>query len=136
MADELTFHCPMCNANLPEESRGQVDPNLCGICEDPANREPRFTDGPWQAGHGESTGQGSRLAVFSAHGSTIAVCRPTDDHEKGLANARLIAAAPDLLEAILEAIRVGVLDVTKHDNNTEEDNVTIDRVWAALGKAL
>lgn len=61
------------------------------------------TPGPWILGH-QLAYPDLRLSVHQQDGWTIALCdmrvRPTEENE---ANARLIAAAPQLLEA-LEAV--------------------------------
>lgn len=61
----------------------------------------KHTPGPWE------TRAGGRDAVFTAAGSRIALVMPRfeDEHRESaedFANARLIAAAPDLLAALEE----------------------------------
>ena len=69
--------------------------------------EPRWTPGPWQAV--KSFDPDFSFAICAQphpalRGFThiIAGIRETDDAEAAEANARLIAAAPDLLEALRE----------------------------------
>lgn len=105
VADVLSFHCPMCNADLPEESRGNVNPELCGICEDPANRPgpAAHTPGPWSW-----TNDDGRVRIMARLAPSDGLAVLTDADES---NARLIAAAPDLLEAlqdILDDLEAGV----------------------------
>lgn len=87
----------------------------------------KFTPGPWYA----MAGQGpisDQAAVFDEGDDLIADCRPIDDDvrsvEENQANARLIAAAPDLYAALEGVIAVA-------DRRTVE----FDAARAALAKA-
>jgi hypothetical protein len=62
--------------------------------------------------------------VFDEHGDSLACIEPTEDPDVASATAKLIAAAPDLLEALR-----GVLRVT--DRATDE----FDAARAAIAKA-
>ena len=81
------------------------------------------TPGPWRFAHRETLGRGYSTEVFDSEGQTIATMAwhavPTEygtttDREE---NARLIAAAPDLLEALkslrakLAALESPLIDV-------------------------
>jgi hypothetical protein len=65
------------------------------------------TPGPW------STGANSTLSIFSpivngAYKTTVAeACTQKIGIEEAEANAKLIAAAPDLLQALIEVKRIG-----------------------------
>lgn len=66
----------------------------------------KHTPGPWKYGIELSSRSGEWLISFDAgyrgRGICIAETRPGTGHEE--ANARLIAAAPELLEALEEAV--------------------------------
>lgn len=63
------------------------------------------TPGPWNRGYGNHVYRGAALAPGQ---QLIAVCQPIngwqDQLDEGFANARLIAAAPELLEVMKRAI--------------------------------
>lgn len=84
----------------------------------------RHTPGPWAywAQGKQPHGQPASFAVSSEHWR-IADCRNL--HEQGEANARLIAAAPDLLEA---------LENLENDNNAIPEHAW-NIVLAAINKA-
>jgi len=68
---------------------------------------PGHTPGPWDL----TTRRGSwDWVVFQAANPNIEICQPfhdgTEDNELGEANARLIAAAPDLFEAVRQYIEL------------------------------
>lgn len=89
-------------AVLPDDVRGQPVPYYRGlIC---------------CVSHEEPTGM---LAVVTKDGSSV----PKADWE---ANARLIAAAPDMLEALKEVVRVHSYEITL---------LVSDKVYAAIAKA-
>lgn len=67
------------------------------------------TPGPWADEH-DPLGYSGERRVWSSNGRNIALIRPVGDPEETLANAHLIAAAPDLLEA-LDAI-IGVQELS------------------------
>lgn len=86
------------------------------------------TPGPWDL----TTRRGSwDWVVFQAANPNIEICQPfhdgTEDNELGEANARLIAAAPDLLAALKGAQRIVERDFP---NGT----VAVD-IRAAISKA-
>ncbi|PWC57820.1 hypothetical protein TSH7_25070 [Azospirillum sp. TSH7] len=64
----------------------------------------KHTSGPWEAGHNDKGGYSNSMVVRPKgefpHGLWIADCGCGDDESR--ANARLIAAAPDLLKVLQE----------------------------------
>lgn len=67
--------------------------------------ETKYTPGPW------TTYRHSETTVCSASGRTVAACGGYQDnfsdggyHRENITNARLIAAAPELVEALREVI--------------------------------
>lgn len=101
--------------------------------------EPKYTPGPWKAGliGGPS---GLRPAIYGEkHGEQIADMSadliPEDENN---ANARLIAAAPELLEA-LQALFEHCAMTHKHwgeNSNLKESNAAQEAARAAISKAL
>jgi hypothetical protein len=70
------------------------------------------TPGPWLSNYSPYTAQdGAEIPAFEIHG-TEKVCDTNEDRpvEEQEANARLIAAAPDMLEA-LEFVRMMLADI-------------------------
>ena len=100
--------------------------------------EAKHTPGPWEFGPSHSsTGLAGQLVVRPAgefpHGEWVAdVGSMYDDHR--VANARLIAAAPELLEALKEVTMVldRIFDV---EDRTPEPNSISGRARAAIAKA-
>lgn len=89
------------------------------------------TPGPW----GVTTRQGSwDWVVFSETDPNIEVCQPfhdgTEENEIGEANARLIAAAPDML-AVLNACRI----MLKNRDQRPEEMKLLDAIKAVIAKA-
>lgn len=62
--------------------------------------EQKHTPGPWRTG---GTNNGRSDWVF-ADGQAVADCEFLNDDRINLANARLIAAAPDMLEALTQCV--------------------------------
>ena len=94
--------------------------------------EKKFTPGPWAThfvGHGESSY--ADILQASDTNVVIATCGPVDEE---LANSNLIAAAPDLHDALEEAIQViGAIGGPAY---SEEQRATVCRqAVAALAKA-
>ena len=96
--------------------------------------ELQHTAGPWKYDvYGRKTGDTRFFIETTDNKHGIAAIRPTDtassllpieEHE---ANARLIAAAPDLLEALIEAEKYSLKDISI--------NPSIFKVRAAINKA-
>lgn len=66
---------------------------------------PAHTPGPW---HEEDLGESGNILITDVQGVTVATCwrQPLDPPEWVEANARLIAAAPELLEALESAFDI------------------------------
>ena len=86
--------------------------------------KPTFTPGPWQIEDctpGESTG-----LRFEVGTKDIVIARTTDGWKEARANARLIAAAPELLEqcklfekVLNELVVMGEVDIEERDKLRE-----------------
>ena len=81
-------------------------------------QETIYTAAPWHATEYSSVA-GCMIAaepLSKAHQAFHATIRPLSDAEEAKANARLIAAAPDLLEALIRALPyvLDVLDNPEH----------------------
>lgn len=67
------------------------------------------TPGPWYVATGDHQELGLVRAVTTKEGEVDVICivdkLPSNSEELALANARLIAAAPDLLEALKSALK-------------------------------
>lgn len=107
-----------------------------------AQRATRFkgTPGPWSAPHLSNPGPGCKCGYVFAESSMGGVaevyvdngsndCPPRDEAR---ANARLIAAAPDLLAALMEL--VDIVEGHVEDGDTL-DSLTLQPARAALAKA-
>ena len=103
-------------------------------------RETKHTPGPWRiSGESATTVQADYRAINSEGGVLIARALgypnsgyfPSDD--EAAANARLIAAAPELLEA-LEALRDNVGTCICYDESAREFNAW-EMAKAAIAKA-
>lgn len=89
------------------------------------------TPGPWTP-HGASVAKEGRNSEY-----TLATVTAHIPEEEGYATARLIAAAPDLLEA-LRALFQHCAMVHKHwgdNNNVQEADKAIAQAHAAIAKA-
>lgn len=69
--------------------------------------ETKHTPGPWEVTDNTADGYG-QLVVGSMHGA-VAICYTAEPGDPGMpseceANARLIAAAPELLECLLDVL--------------------------------
>ena len=99
------------------------------------------TPGQWMAAHRRGADGMYRTEVFSARYGGIATCDWTPNHcGNGVtttfreANARLIAAAPDLLEALQRLIPHAVyMESCSHDDDGVRRD--IERARAAIYKA-
>ena len=66
------------------------------------------TPGPWGRCYTSYHAHDYRLTL--PNGGILPVTAPSNNHSEQRANARLIAAAPELLEALSEAVRCGERD--------------------------
>ena len=112
--------------------------------------EKRFTPGPWEVVDDDHHGLGTDSSVLiesTSRGITLAIVGPGDSttYTEDMVNAQLIAAAPELLEALQEFSRqYGRLWDTVNPANggflTPESVVEYDRIHqlatAAIAKAL
>jgi hypothetical protein len=63
--------------------------------------KPKHTPGPWLCGIKKGIDTcNDKCKVFAKNDSFFAIVDGTKNHTENLANARLIAAAPELLEAL------------------------------------
>lgn len=90
----------------------------------------KHTPGPWMAAARPSSIVGWPVVAPNAIGRSI--CNITTGHDEAAGNARLIAAAPDLFEALKGAI--GALEFSRDyhaDLGNEEQALCQDRLDAA-----
>jgi hypothetical protein len=95
--------------------------------------EAKHTEGPWSIGAETDFIQDCLYVPINADSIgtlEIGLVNTADDQDQGTANARLIAAAPDLLEAAK-----GVLD-SWDNHGGDVDAVDIYAVRQAIDKAL
>jgi hypothetical protein len=97
--------------------------------------ETKFTPGPW---HAVETGDGSKPRYWIVQDPATWVNRvaavPDYDHCDAVANARLIAAAPDLLAA-LEEVSQWIEGWSPNFTQDDEWPATNARIRAAIAKA-
>lgn len=99
--------------------------------------QTKHTKGPWEAGLNPSGGYSNSFVVRPAgefpHGLWIADCGSALDEER-IANARLIAAAPELLDA-LKALRLQALQSSVNSPANEWGMEALAMANAAISKA-
>src|SRR5690625_1957633 len=73
----------------------------------------KHTPGPWTfSGQKGPVGICIKAQVWDSEGYNLSVMKSTEDPEEATANARLVAAAPDMLEALNEmVISFDILDI-------------------------
>ena len=87
----------------------------------------KHTPGPWHVG------KGSKCVVYDAEGWAVADAVTCHNRHNAIdANARLIAAAPDLLDALRRLCAVAVWD---EDTDRAEFDAAISGADAAIAKA-
>lgn len=97
---------------------------------------------PWTPGPYHVAPSMSRIAVKSANGvvATMAITETSNRRDEGFANARLIAAAPELFEALAEAVDCGLIPKSSARDGGANAHLrqvrAADMVRAALRKAL
>lgn len=89
----------------------------------------KFTPGPWSVDNSCYEGPINRMEPFRDIGMVINHLHDQSSREENVADAKLIAAAPDLLAA-LEALTADHLFYFEADK-TGEMNVTVDAYEAA-----
>jgi hypothetical protein len=101
----------------------------------------KHTPGPWKAqprefpeGQWFLEGQWEVVSTCEIEW-LIAAAAPHIDGDPDEANARLIAAAPELLEALISATRCLAWHVEEHGRSGAMDGVTLERARAAIAKA-
>lgn len=87
----------------------------------------RHTPGPWEAGHYSSVVGLPVMAQPDKTKNTIVICGVRGDRHEAEANARLIAAAPDLLSVVQDWLKVG--------NDLKARTAVRERARAAIAKA-
>lgn len=96
--------------------------------------EPKFTPGPWDASeHGDYSDYDGECIVILGLDTRICVVQGSDDSET-YHNAHLIAAAPELYEA-LQDMHKTQLNNNKHDPDDYKNTEQYLRVEAALAKS-
>jgi hypothetical protein len=90
----------------------------------------KHTPGPWRVALPPNDRIQSRI-IYSAAGS---VARAYNNTKAAQANARLIAAAPELLAALQEARELVRLLASRYSHGPAE--VAVDRIDAAIAKAV
>lgn len=84
-----------------------------------------YTSGPWKAKDQGEGPRGKSLGICISGGNGLPVFfLPRGKPEEGMANALLVAAAPDLLEALK-----GILTIT------DRNHVVWEKARAAIAKA-
>lgn len=86
--------------------------------------DAKHTPGPWHVS-GEDVGRAQHYLHIGAKSSPMVLASMNEIHTNTPANARLIAAAPELLEALQRAVHW-------HDQLSSFD---LDRMRAAIAKA-
>lgn len=93
----------------------------------------KFTDGPWRIG---APGPNGCMTIGTEQGLMTAVIahsvNENDQRETAQANARLIAAAPELLTALADLL---AMCERQDDFNDDGDGGMFDRASAAIAKA-
>lgn len=78
----------------------------------------KHTPGPWEAW---DWGKDGKVGVGKAYGNESDICSMSNDTSRtfseDIANARLISAAPDLLEALEELLSIGSVFISAIEAN-------------------
>lgn len=107
------------------------------------SKHTQHTPGPWAFG---TPGDGGRVNVYADDIMTLRICRVDSGYDGGIdvrANAKLIAAAPDMAEALhqsTQALENIAAYLVKHQHKLPPVSLTdtelqIERNRAALAKA-
>jgi hypothetical protein len=97
----------------------------CGTDTNPKVSRASFTPGPWKVHKSDHANTG--LLIEQHGGNVVAECDPVDNM---VANARLIAAAPELVEAV--AFATEEIDDILHDPTTTLDGIIFDQLAEML----
>jgi hypothetical protein len=97
-----------------------------------------YTPGPWRQAHVVSAYQTKRRVIIAAEESEYAgspVCEVYGaEDDDCVANARLIAAAPELLEALQQCLQHIELDESMHGRPFGAGNVAREAIKKATGE--
>jgi hypothetical protein len=94
----------------------------------------KHTSGPWSVDGGEEV-RGERFVRVTARGGyVVARTKRNGIDDAAEANARLIAAAPELLEA-LKRMSAVALDLIERSGGAETEEPEFQRARAAIAKA-
>ena len=116
-------------ADLGSEVKGQRDSAPCVADDSATSKTASFTPGPWSVG-----GRHGFVEVFGPRNLTGSPIIATMESQPREANARLIAAAPEMLAALQNAqLQIEYL----HDKfqETGSGNATLYFIQAAIAKA-
>ena len=98
--------------------------------------ETKHTPGPWSVG---VTSDGGEIDIIAADGWFVSVACDSVGEGDTEANAHLIAAAPDMLEALELAVAIGIVPVTSASEGGAakfSEHVRVaDMIRAAIKKA-
>lgn len=103
-------------------------------------REEKFTNGPWTFSAQRGTpGHCFQAQVWDNTGHTLACIEPTEHQNEATANARLIAVAPDMYEALRDIMILIESENVDGDFmfaiRKEMKNQLIHKIKAAISKA-
>lgn len=100
----------------------------------------KYTTGPWEFDQGEDCG---RAIIEDINGDFVADAgfliegsAHKENKEKAIANAKLIAAAPEMLEMLKECIRFINIGITEGGFRIKAANLIIKRSSALIAKAI
>ena len=95
--------------------------------------ESKYTPGPWvEKRHGYPTLYESHSFVEDSHGSPICGLWMPDGADEQKANARLIAAAPELLEVARLGFHLSTYAACCHDYNERNTREWVDELRALI----
>jgi hypothetical protein len=99
------------------------------------NSMSNFTPGPWFVGNpGGNFTLYIEARIRPGWIQEVAACSPTEEHSQRAANARLIAAAPELLEALRETVIA--LEHLQNVMHMRVNPPTLENAIAAIAKAI